>query len=375
MNIEVAQLARLGDALGDGMVLGTTDGQVLSASRRACALLDLPEDAETDQVAERLAHTLYPSSEPAGEPLPSPLLHELPFDEEEVCCLCGQSDPRRLRFSGRVLKPADEPELVVLVLRELPPLPPLSEPPELDPEIRRLQQLRDEILSIASHELKNPLTVIHGAVLSSAPEVRSQPRLSRAADAVRQQSQRMRRLVDQLLDFSRLGLGRLTLQRTPFNLVQQARAVVQHYAEPSLDLRLVAEEEKLTVVGDAMRLERVLASLVAGALRHSEAGQEVVVSLRRVAGVDLSSAAYGRPDPSRAYALVEVRDPGLHEEVASHQHVFARYAPLGEHDSPQAEHWLSLYVGAQVLLLHGGLIWTERQATSGGSVCYALPLT
>ncbi len=373
MMIDVAQLEQLGEAIDGGLVLGTPDGQVLAASPRARALLDLPPGAGRGRVAAQLSGALYPLAGPDAAPLASPL-GRAPLDED-VACRVHDGRQRRLRCSARALG-SPEGRLIALTLREIPPPPPLAEPLALDPEIRRLQQLRDEILSIASHELKNPLTVIlgYGAMLAGAPEVRAQPRLARAAEAVRQQSQRMRCLVDQLLDFSRLGLGRLTLQRAPFDLAAQVRALPALHPAARAALRVVAPDEPFLVLGDAVRLERVLASLVTSALRHRPEGSEVLVSLRRAAGADLAPTAYGRMDATRSYALVEVCDPGLRPELAEHPHIFARYASVGEHDSPQAEHWLGLYVGAQVILLHSGVIWLEHRPHAGGAVCYALPL-
>ncbi|MEN9933675.1 MAG: hypothetical protein RLZZ387_254, partial [Chloroflexota bacterium] len=92
-----------------------------------------------------------------------------------------------------------------------------------------------------------------------------------------------------------------------------------------------------------------------------------------VDGVALPRTSYGGPIGAGPYALVSVRDPGLGEEFIDQQ-VFDSYTPTGGWDTPQADHWLGLYVGAQVLLLHGGVIWTEHRPGDGGTVCYAIPL-
>lgn len=375
MQIELPQLEMLGAALADGLVVGTPDGTVLSASPRACAMLGLPPDAPPADVAQVLAESLHPIDEALLPPVEPPLRRaaQAMFDHEDVRCDGADGCARRLRLAGmRLAEAAGGRPVVVVIVRELPPPPPISEPPELDSEIRRLRQLRDEILSIASHELRNPLTVILGysAVLAGAQSVRAEPRLARAAAAVRQQSQRMRRLVDQLLDFSRLGLGQLTLQRAAFDLAEQVRLAAAHAAPTSAPLPASLPAEPLTVHGDAMRIARVLATLLADALRRAPEPGAVQVAVRRAEAHEFPADAYGGPARPGPYALVRVRDPGL-PPTANNQ-LFARYTPIGDWDTPQADHWLGLYVGAQVLLLHGGLIWAEHHPV--GAIAYALPL-
>jgi nitrogen-specific signal transduction histidine kinase len=379
MNIDLPQLERLGNAVADGMVLGTPDGTVLSASPRARSLLGLAPDAPNEDVARVLSEALHPIDETLLPLVESPLRRaaEAMFDHEDVRCDGADGCMRRLRLAGLTLANGESGlPVVVVVLRELPPPPPpLAEPLQLDPELRRLHQLRDEILSIASHELKNPLTVILGysAVLAGAPAVTGEPRLARAAAAVRHQSQRMRRLVDQLLDFSRLGLGQLTLQRAPFDLAEQVRLVVANHSTPPLSLKAAIPPEPLMVYGDAMRIERVLATLLADALRHEPHSGMVSVSVERTNGGKLPGDAYGAPARDLPYAVVRVYDPNLPADGADYE-AFAHYTPSGNWDTPQADHWLGLYVGAQVLLLHNGLIWIEQHAGTGGTLAYALPL-
>jgi len=378
MNIDLPQLERLGNAVGDGLVLGTSDGAVLSASQRARSLLGVPADAPNEEVARVLSEALRPAGESQflldGSPLQRAA--EAMFEDEDMVCDGADGCMRRLRLAGLTLAEGQGGlPVVVVVLRELPPPPPLAEPLELDPELRRLHELRDEILSIASHELKNPLTVILGysAVLAGAPAVAAEPRLARAAMAVRHQSQRMRRLVDQLLDFSRLGLGQLTLQRAPFDLAEQVRLVAANHSTPTLTLKTTFSSEPLIVYGDAMRLERVLATLLADALRHEPATSTIEVSATLVDGARLPARAYGAPARSVPYAVVRVYDPNLPADAADYQ-AFVHYTPVGNWDTPQADHWLGLYVGAQVLRLHQGLIWIEPHPRSGGMLCYALPI-
>jgi signal transduction histidine kinase len=361
--MDITQLERLGRLFGDGLVLGTPDGRVLAATPRAGALLGLPAGAAPARVAALLAEAA------PGEPHLSRAARAA-FEREDVRCAGADGRVRRLRLAGLPLAAGDR-VVAALVLRELPEPPPLAEPLPLAPEIRRLQELRDEILSIASHELKNPLTVIlgYGAMLAGAAEIRIHPRLARAADAVLQQSQRMRYLVDQLLDLSRLELGRLTLLPAPFDVAELARAVAGKVAEGPLGVSV--EGAPLVALGDAMRIERVLVSLLTGALRHRAKGAEVSISLRRVGAAHLPEAAYGWRAPAGMYVQVQICAPGLHVEWPDLHAIVARNTDA---EALRAEHRLSMYIGAQVILLHGGLIWVEPGHPAGAAVCYALPL-
>lgn len=365
VNIGREQLDQLGAALGDGLIVGTPEGAAISVSPHANDLLGLPRHAAPDAAAARLT-ALFGAS-------PLALAARGPFTHSGLRLTGPDGAIRHVRVSGLPLDGSGA--LAALVLCEISPLPPLAAPPELDPEIRRLHQLRDEILSIASHELKNPLTVILGysRLLASDQQVRATPRLARATEAIRQQSQRMRRMVEQLLDFTRLGLGQLTVQRAAFDLADQVRTIAAQHSTLRIPLQASIPSEPLLVLGDAMRIERVLATLLSDALLHDQRPRAVEVTVRRTHGSTLPADAYGGPPSPSPYALVCVHDPSLPPEAVDYRS-FARYAPPDSWDVPQADHWLGLYVGAQVIALHSGLIWAEPHPGAGGVIAYALPL-
>jgi signal transduction histidine kinase len=146
-------------------------------------------------------------------------------------------------------------------------------------ELKRLEQLKDEILSIASHELKNPLTIIRGysSLLARSVAVQQDARMQRMTDTIRQQVERMQQLVGRLLDLSRLDLGTMALYLSPIDLAQLVRDIVeqQQMTTPHHRLRCVLEEESLVLDGDYMRLEQVLINLVSNAIKYSPAGGDV----------------------------------------------------------------------------------------------------
>jgi signal transduction histidine kinase len=246
-------------------------------------------------------------------------------------------------------------------------------------EIKRLEHLKDEILSIASHELKNPLTIItgYGALLNRAPLVRRDERVRRYAQIIQHQSERMYRLVERLLDLSRLDLGQMTLEQTSVDLVALLSSVVeQQTTTPRHTIRLCLDLPSLTVEGDYTRLEQVMVNLVSNAVKYSPEGGEVVVSLsRQDTEIDFSQAVCGSkvrvPPP---YALISVYDQGIGIELEMQQQLFNRFYRAREAARLAAGQGLGLYICAEVVRMHGGALCVESAPGEGSTFRLVLPL-
>jgi two-component system CheB/CheR fusion protein len=160
---------------------------------------------------------------------------------------------------------------------------------DAEKEVRRRLEaanaMRSQFLAIMSHELKNPLNLIllNSELLGRAPQVASSPGLSRAIDIIRRTVHGQSQIIDDLLDLSRLNTGKLALKRTEV----QCRAVVDRIVEalqPDAQARgivLSASGEDLTVHADAVRVEQIVWNLVSNAMKFTEAGGAVAVSVER----------------------------------------------------------------------------------------------
>jgi len=160
---------------------------------------------------------------------------------------------------------------------------------EMEQELRDLDRRKDEFLAMLSHELRNPLAAMrHGLGVLARAEPGSEP-AGRARSALERQLHHLGRLVDDLLDLTRVSRGKIQLRKEPLDLVELVRRTVEDhralFAAAGLSLELSADGAA-PVLGDAIRLSQIVANLLQNAAKFTPAGGRVGVELRvdRAAG-------------------------------------------------------------------------------------------
>jgi signal transduction histidine kinase len=223
-------------------------------------------------------------------------------------------------------------------------------------------RLRDEFLSIAAHELKTPITTVRG-VAQMLTRRRAAGRLSdreaetRLIRRIDQQSARLARLVENLLDLSRIDSDQLTIERGPTDLVPLVADVVAAYEEVGVphQFRLRGAPEA-TVDADPVRIEQVLTNLIDNALKYAPEGGEVEVDLTVEGG----------------HVRLAVRDHGLGVPPEHRAQLFERLY-RGHQESHRSGLGLGLYVSRQIVDRHGGTIRAEFPADGGTRFVVELP--
>src|SRR5262249_46323551 len=151
-------------------------------------------------------------------------------------------------------------------------------------EVREAVSARDEFLSIASHELRNPLSVLH-LQLQSAERMLSKEgareRLAETLEGALRQTNRLGQLVDELLDVSRIRAGRLALQTADLDLAALVEEVITRHAAAARSAGCtITLRAPGPVPGrwDRLRMEQVVGNLLSNALKYG-AGKPVMVSV------------------------------------------------------------------------------------------------
>jgi PAS domain S-box-containing protein len=226
---------------------------------------------------------------------------------------------------------------------------------------RRLEEaskMKDEFLSLASHELKTPVTSIklYAELITRRPEA-MQPKL---LDTLTRQADQLVGLVNDLLDVSRLELGRSPLETRRMDLADLARELCESRRPLFHDRVLACPHAQPTIVvdGDPLRLDQVISNLLDNALKYSSAGSPVWV---RVGARD------GR-------ALIEVEDRGMGISREHLPHVFERFYKPGPQQSVYSGLGVGLYICRRIVEGHGGLIWAESEEGKGSTFYVDLPL-
>ncbi|MFP2901005.1 ATP-binding protein [Corallococcus sp. 4LFB] len=223
-------------------------------------------------------------------------------------------------------------------------------------------RLRDEFLSVASHELKTPLTSLilqHNLIGRALETAGAQGPVIGKLNTAQRQVLRLTALVDNLLDVSRLSLGKLALERAEVDLVQLTRDAVERledvFAQARCPLRLELPRT-LTGQWDSLRLEQVLVNLLTNAAKYG-AGHPVTVR----AGVDASDEVW-----------LEVRDEGIGIEADALPRLFGRFER-----AVSERHYgglgLGLYISRQIVEALGGRIEVDSQPGQGATFTLRLP--
>jgi len=164
----------------------------------------------------------------------------------------------------------------------------ITERRRTEEEIRDGVRRREQFLAMLSHELRNPLAAILSATRLLDSAGWDDPRCEEAGRVVERQAKHMTRLLDDLLDVSRITRGRITLRNELIDLRDTARSAIESLAplmaEHDTHLTVEMSQEPVTVIGDPTRLQQVQANLLSNATKYSHRGAHVRFELRREGG-------------------------------------------------------------------------------------------
>jgi signal transduction histidine kinase len=234
-------------------------------------------------------------------------------------------------------------------------------------EARAAVSIRDEFLSVAAHELKTPMTSLRGYAQLLAREFeRGGPsnadRARRAAWTIQVQSDKLARLVAQLLDVSRLQSGKLSIECKQSDVSELLREVVDTARTQLKEHTLVARlPHELWASIDPLRVEQVVTNLIDNAIKYSPEGGEIDITL----GCDLATNA----------VQLTVRDHGVGVPLEHRAHIFDRFyqAHAGGALTSMAGMGLGLYISRQIVELHGGTIEAHFPEDGGTQFVVTLP--
>jgi signal transduction histidine kinase/CheY-like chemotaxis protein len=222
-------------------------------------------------------------------------------------------------------------------------------------EARRAIQQRDQFLAMLGHELRNPL----GPILFAAELMKRDAdpaSLAKHRTIIERQGRHMARLVDDLLDVSRVTSGKVLLQRDSIDLRALVERCVQAM-EPTLharDQRLTASYGRVPILvdGDAVRLEQIVNNLLTNASKYTPRGGHACVELDFIGG----------------HAILSVRDSGIGIEASMLESIFDLFAQApGGIDRSQGGLGLGLTLVRSLVTLHGGTVWAESAGSGKGS--------
>ncbi len=242
---------------------------------------------------------------------------------------------------------------------------------ELEKTNKRLEeanQLKTHFISMASHELKTPITAIRGQAQIALRKLKKQkddsPELESiyaSLEKIDMQTHRLHTLVDDLLDMSALQAGKmhLRLHRCDLNALCEEVVAEQHLLS-NRTIELVVPEKALILRADSERVGQVITNLLTNAIKYSLPGSPIrLAASKQAAGV-----------------LIEIHNEG--EAISQEQqvHLFELFYRASNAQNSSKQGWgLGLAISKDIVERHGGRIWVQSVEGEGTTFCVELPLS
>jgi heavy metal sensor kinase len=213
----------------------------------------------------------------------------------------------------------------------------------------------------ASHELRTPLTILHGELEAMARCADLPASVREGLGSTLEETERLSKIVENLLTISRLEAGEARLERTPLDLSEITRSTTEQMrllAEvKDISLTLSASDPVL-VEGDPSRLKQVVVNLVDNAIKYTPEGGSVEIATRNKDGC----------------AVLEVRDTGLGIAYSDLPHVFERFYRTDKARSRElGGSGLGLSIVKSIVVAHGGEVTVSSEEAAGAQFTVTLP--
>src|SRR5512135_1809122 len=222
-------------------------------------------------------------------------------------------------------------------------------------DLRTADRRKDEFLSTLAHEMRNPLAAIQSAVrIAQRPGMEAEQEWARAV--VERQAQQLTRLIDDLLDVSRITLGKIELKKEPVEIctvINRAVEVVRPLVEQRRhEITVALARGPLRVEADPARLEQVLVNLLTNAAKYMDEGGRIRLAARR----------------EKRDILIRVQDTGIGIAPEMQPRVFDLYAQVDHaHDHSQGGLGIGLALVQRLVAMHGGSVSVASEGLGRGS--------
>jgi signal transduction histidine kinase len=233
---------------------------------------------------------------------------------------------------------------------------------ELEDELRTNDRRKDEFIATLAHELRNPLAPVRNAIHVLRRDGIEEATAQYMRDIIVRQVAAMARLIDDLMDVSRINQGRIELQRETIEIYRVLEMAIEA-SRPLIDqaghqLTLVAQSSEVHVDGDATRLSQVFANLLTNAAKYTDGAGHIELSVRELEG----------------QVEVSVRDNGIGIAPEHLESVFLMFAQVAGGSRARGGLGIGLSLVKHVVGLHGGRVEARSPGLGKGSTfCVSLP--
>jgi signal transduction histidine kinase len=230
--------------------------------------------------------------------------------------------------------------------------------------LRELEQAKSDFVSTVSHELRTPLTSIkaYTATLRRRDVEFDDETRQEFLAVVEEETDRLTRLISDLLDVSRIESGRMELKRRAFDLSKLVRIIISKLQSQANkhSIKLISPESIGPIYADPDKIEQVFVNLVENAVKYSPAGGEITVTL----------------EPLQRWVECSVSDNGVGVPKEHLPHIFDKFHRVDNRATREIYGTgLGLYVSKSIVEAHGGTIWAESELGKGSTFRFNLPIS
>jgi signal transduction histidine kinase len=229
-------------------------------------------------------------------------------------------------------------------------------------ELAGLDQMRKDFVANVSHDLRSPLTSIHGFVRAFLDDTIPNERKRHYFTIMKEQTERMIKLVNDLLDMARIEAGQLEISPVIFNFSELVRQVVARmepeFVKKQVNVELISEEaQDIHVFADSDRIDQVIFNLIQNAVQFSSPDSSVEVILKK-----------------EEQAVVSIRDygPGIRQEDI--ESIWERFYKADRARTKKAGSGLGLSIVKHILDLHQRPIHVKSEVGNGSIFTFTLPI-
>ena len=229
-------------------------------------------------------------------------------------------------------------------------------------ELASLDQMRKDFVANVSHDLRSPLTSIHGFVRAFLDDTIPHDRKHHYLTIMKEQTERMIKLVNDLLDMARIEAGQLDIQPAVFNLSELVRQIVARmepdFSKKQVHVELISDDaQDIHVFADPDRIDQVIVNLIQNAVQVSSANRSVELRVKK-----------------GDQALVSIRDdgPGIRQEDIPL--IWGRFYKADKARTGKTGTGLGLSIVKHILALHQTDIQVESEVGKGTSFTFTLPI-
>jgi PAS domain S-box-containing protein len=231
--------------------------------------------------------------------------------------------------------------------------------------LRDLDKLKSDFVSNVSHELRTPLTAVKGSVDNMLDGLTGplNEKQARYLTRIKSNADRLSRLINDLLDLSRIEAGRIDIRSSVFSPEMLAREVLESLramvVDKFIDLKVACRERGLTAWADRDKITQVLMNLLGNAVKFTSAQGKVAVVIER------------KGDEWVQVSVVDT-GPGIPREEIDK--IFDKFYQLAQDDNRKSRGTgLGLAISKALVQMHGGKIWVESEMGKGSAFAFTLP--